>query len=353
MRVHTELALAQRRAQIAGVVVLVAKRGRLLVNESAGYMSLVSQEAMDSNAIFSLREISSAISAFGALLLVDDGRVLLDDPVSRYLPEFKNLTVQGRPPSRRTPLTVEHLMMQTSGFATQAPPRAQNITRKFDISLAEYVSLIAQQPLISTPGKAWALNGQNTAVLGRIIEVVSGQSFESFMQERVFLPLEMMDSSFFIPEGKQQRIPDSYQRKNGKFLSDGINKLRPGQRYSAPEMGMLSTARDLKNFCEMMLERGKWKGRELIAPGVIVDMISQATETTTSQYTFGRGWAVHSAGCTEMNFAATDGSYGLRASNGSVVWMDPSSQLVRIYLTQCTAEEFPISDLVMNASFGE
>lgn len=334
-----------------GAVMMVVRRDKVLALEAAGYADLAAKRPMRTDAIFDIRSISKPITVFGALLLVEEGRLGLDDPLAKFLPEFSRPQVKGETQPAGVPITIRQLMTHTSGIAAERPPELENITRTFDHTLAEVVARVAQQPLDFRPGSKWSYSSSGIAVLGRVIEVVSGQPFEALMQQRVFEPLEMQDSSFFTNRAKVDRIPTMYSQEHGHLVKDVMEVTRPGQKYPAPEFGLFSTAKDLQRFGQMMLNRGSWRGRKLLSPKLVNEMIRPAMPTSVPKYYSGLGWAVHPKEAAEMSFAVTDGSYGANGASGGIIWIDPSVQLIRIYLTQYFGGDFTDANPVMNASF--
>ena len=224
-------------------------------------------------------------------------------------------------------------MMHTSGIADERPPALENITRTFDLTLTEDAALVAQQPLDFTPGSKWAYSSSGIAVLRRAIEVASRQSFEAFMQQRLLGPLEMQDSSFFTNRAKVARIPTMYKLENGHLVKDVMDVTRPGQKYSAPDFGLFSTAEDLRHLDQMMLNRGSWKGQKLLSSSLVEKMTRPVWQTSVPKYHAGLGWAIHTGKEPAMSYAVTDGSFGANGPSGCILWMDPSILLVRIYLT--------------------
>jgi CubicO group peptidase (beta-lactamase class C family) len=163
------------------------------------------------------------------------GKLTLGDPLTKFLPEFSHLTVKRQAQPTNVPITLRQLMMHTSGIADERPPSLENITRTFDLTLTEDAALVAQQALDFTPGSRWAYSSSRIAVLGRVIEVASRQSFETFVQQRLLKPLEMQDSSFFTNRAKVARIP-MYKLENSHLVKDAMDVTRAGQKYSALEL---------------------------------------------------------------------------------------------------------------------
>jgi CubicO group peptidase (beta-lactamase class C family) len=352
MRVKAQLDLNLANELNVGAVMMAVQHDKVLVLEAAGYLDGATKVPMPTDAIFDIRSISKPITVFAALQLVDTGKLALDDPISRFLPEFTYQTVKGEEHPAKAAITIRQLMMHTSGVSNQRPIELEDITRTFDRTLAQDVALVAQQPLDFTPGTRWAYSSSGIAVLGRIIEVVSGEAFEKFVQESLFVPLDMEDSSFFTNPGKLSRIPTMYNLVDGRLVKDRMDVTRPHQKYSAPDFGMFSSAEDLRHFGQMMLNQGTWKGRRLLSDSLIAAMTTPVWQTAVPKYHGGLGWAIHTGGeSQEMSYAVTDGSYGANGASGCIVWLDPSIQLIRIYLTHYFLGDFRDGNLVMNAAF--
>jgi CubicO group peptidase (beta-lactamase class C family) len=349
-RVRAQLDLGVRDGLTVGAVMMVVQGDKVLALEAAGYSDLDTKRPMRTDAIFDIRSISKPITVFGALLLVDDGKLGLDDPLAKFLPEFSRVQVKGQTQPTGVPITIRQLMTHTSGIAAERPPELKNITRTFDHTLAQTVALVSQQPLDFTPGSKWTYSSSGIAVLGRVVEVVSGQPYEGLMEQRIFGPLEMRDSSFFTNRAKVDRIPTMYTDQGGRLAKDAMDVTRPGQKYPGPDFGLFATAEDLRHFCQMMLNRGSWQGRTILSPKLIDEMIRPEMPTSLPKYYSGLGWAVHPKEAAEMSYAVTDGSYGANGASGGIVWIDPSLQLIRIYLTHHLGGDFTDANPVMNTA---
>jgi len=351
-RVRAQLNLGVDEELTVGAVTLVAQQGQIKALESAGYADRESRKPMQTDAIFDIRSISKPITVLGALLLAQDGKLKLDDSLAKLLPEFSHATVTGQNQPLTVPITIQQLMTHTSGIAVERPPEIANITRTFDHTLAEAVALTARQPLDFAPGAQWAYSSPGIAVLGRVIEVVSGQPFEGFMRQRLFEPLDMQDTSFFTDRSKVSRIPTMYNLENGHLVKDAMDVTRPSQKYSAPEFGLFSTAEDLRHLGQMMLDRGKWKNRVVLSSAFVGAATHPYAMTTVPKYHAGLGWAVHTGVEAAMSYAATDGSFGATGASSGLIWIDPSLQLIRIYLTHYFGGgTFADGNPVMNAAF--
>jgi len=163
----------------------------------------------------------------------------------------------------------------------------------------------------------------------------------------------MQDSSFFTNRAKVARIPTMYNLENGHLVKDVMAVTRPGQKYSAPEFGLFSTAEDSRHLGQMMLTRGSWKSQKLLSSRLVDEMTRPVWQTSVLKYHAGLGWAIHTGKEPEMSYAVTDGSYGANGASGGILWIDPSIQLIRIYLTHYFLGDFREANPVMNAAFPE
>src|ERR1700722_5718043 len=208
----------------------VFQRGRLLYEDAVGYSDLAAKTPIRTDAIFDVRSISKPVTAVGVMVLVDSGKISLNDPIERYLPEFRNVKVNssGGLISPKMPPTIFDLLTDTAGINAQLN---ESLTRSFALPLKEAVIRYATHPLEFEPGQKWEYSSAGFAILGRIIEVVSKQPFQSFMHERVFSAIGMQDSFFFPPADKVSRIPLMYILENGRLHRDALDVTRKGQLY--------------------------------------------------------------------------------------------------------------------------
>ena len=219
---------------------------------------------MRTDSIFQIMSMTKPLTGTGIMMLMEEGRLSLIDPVEKYLPEFKGQTMQGRKPARL--ITIRDLMTHTSGMSGPHGDMA-DLYQKMDRTLAEAVASFARHPLEFDPGTKWMYSNTGLATLGRIIEVVSGQPYEQFIADRLLKPLGMKDSFFFAPAAKQDRIAAVYVTKDSKLqkTDDSFSAAMPRssartRKYPAPEFGLYSTAADLAAFYQMMLNGGLIRG---------------------------------------------------------------------------------------------
>ncbi len=256
----------------AGMVTLVWHKGEIAAFDAVGYTDLETRQPMTKENIFQLHSMTKPVVAMAALLLAEEGRLSLSDPVQKHLPEFRGQMVRVKDtlhkPAR--PITILDLMTHTSGMMLNPPPGIGELHGALHKPLADVALILSQQPLEFEPGTKWQYSNTGIAALARVVEVISGQALEVFFAKRIFEPLGMKDTYIFPPKDKWQRMPTAYIYRDGKPvkytsdpLGEGAMKFRDGAKYSLPEGGLYSTAADLAILYKSILT-GKPK---LLSPG--------------------------------------------------------------------------------------
>ena len=254
---------------MAGAVMLVARHNEVVSLEAVGYQDLESRKPMRPDTIFDIRSVTKVVTAIGIMILMEDGRLTLDAPIEKYLPEFKRSTKGSW-----SPITIHHLLTHTAGLPLYRLPVSEEIAIKRNQTLVDYVAFLSKQEPEVEPGTQFRYCSGGFAILGRIVEVVSGKPYEKFMKERIFDPLGMKDSSFFIPSEKQNRLATIYRLQNGKLNKwEELEAYARNANYPAPEFGMYSTASDLASLCQMMLNGGSFKGQRILSRTSLETMI--------------------------------------------------------------------------------
>jgi CubicO group peptidase (beta-lactamase class C family) len=343
----------------AGIVTLVAHRGSIVNLTAVGFRDLESKTPIEADTIFQIASMTKPITAVGIMILVEEGLLALTDPVEKYLPKFAEIKLhakaaeagQGsdlaeiRKPAR--PITVLDLLTHTSGMGGGYPDQMRDLFNKRDRPLAEAVDSFPQKMLEFEPGSKWGYSNMGIATLGRIIEVVSLKPYEEFMTERIFLPLGMKDSHFFVPESKHNRIAAIYSLEGGRLTKAEIDIYRKGAKYSSPEAGLYSTAPDLFNFYQMMLSGGVFNNRRILSKASVELMTRVHTNNLKAGFSpgigFGLGWAVvrDVEGMFRLNSIGTYGHGGLYRTYG---FIDPQKELIGIILMQRLSSDGDMAD---------
>ena len=326
----------------AGIVTLVARHGHVAHVAAAGYQDLASKIAMKTDSIFRIMSVTKPITGAGVMVLVDEGRLSLLDPVEKFIPEFKGIRVNPcgtrngfdcqLVPAQR-PFTVLDLMTHTSGLGEAGGGRGEAAPS----SRAELIATSAQRMnLIFQPGTAWNYTNFGIGVLGRIIEAVSGQSFDDFMAERIFLPLGMKDTSFQVQAAKSARVATVYTTQNGKLTPLDRSLILSGG-ISSPDSGLLSTAGDLARFVQMMLNKGTLNGRTVLSAAAVETMTTSHTGTLPAGYTPGTGQGFGFEVVREplgMFRYASIGTFEKAGFYRTYIWGDPAKDLLGVILMQ-------------------
>lgn len=346
----------------AGIVTLVAHRGEIVHQNAAGFQDLEQKTPMRIDTIFQVASMTKPITAAGIMILVEDGMLAITDPVQKYLPNFAGIQLkvaakerEGRDtenelseikkPSR--PITIRDLLTHTSGMGGGYPDDFKDLFDKRDRTLAEAVDAFPQRPLEFEPGTKWSYSNMGIATLGRIIEVVSGKRYEEFITERIFQPLGMKDSHFFVPDGKYDRIAAIYQYDGKTLKKADVDLYRARAKYPAPEAGLYSTAPDLFRFYQMMLNGGAFGGKRILSKASVDLMTRVHTGDLKAGFSpgmgFGLGWAVvrNVEGMFRLNSIGTYGHGGLYRTYGFV---DPQKELVGIILLQRLSDDGDMAD---------
>ena len=316
---------------MAGAVVLVARRGETVLLEAVGYKDLEARTPMRTDTIFDIRSVTKPITAIGIMLLVEEGKLGLNDPVEKYLPEFEARDSKFRR------ITIQHLLTHTAALPLYRLPESESMPVKRDRTLRDYVTLLAQQKPEYEPGTRFRYSSGGFAILGRVIEIVSGKPFEQFISERIFVPLGMKDSSFYVPAEKQDRLARIYRRREAKLERwRELEEYARVAKYPAPEFGMYSTASDLAAVGQMMLNGGSYRGKRVLSPMSVEVMTANHTLDMESVLTGrpayqGLGWGIYGDPVSAFPLT-TPRSFGHNGAFGAIVWIDPEHELIRIFL---------------------
>jgi arylformamidase len=329
--------------EIAGAVTLVATPDKVIHLNASGNAVLDPSQVMQTDAIFWIASMSKPILGTLMLMLQDEGRLSVDDPVEKYLPEFKGLkTADGK----LAAITIRHLLTHTSGMGEITGAQARESK-----TLASVIPLYVARPVAFTPGSKWVYcqSGINTA--GRIAEVVTGVPLEKLLQRRLFTPLGMKDTTFYLTEKQLPRLAKSYRRTDkGELEATDIGFLNGKSptsldRFPAPNGGLFSTASDYARFCQMVLRGGELDGKRYLKPETVKLMTTIQTDDLKTGFTPGNGWGLgwcvirEPQGVTDMLSA---GTFGHGGAYGTQAWIDPTSK--RVYILMVQRANFPNSD---------
>jgi CubicO group peptidase (beta-lactamase class C family) len=338
-------------SQVAGAVLVVGSSQGVAYHEAIGQQSIEAKQPLAKDSLFRIASMTKPITAMGIMILQDRGKLSVEDPVEKYLPEFKGqLLIDSRADGKvvlkapQRPITIRDLLTHTSGLPGGFPAGLSDLYFKRNYNLAEATAMQSQRPLEFPPGSKWAYCNAGIDTLGRIIEVVSGQSYEVFLQERIFKQLGMKDTTPYPSEEQLKRLAGLYEFKEGKLNDVGYQLIGPvkGARHPIPAGGLFSTAGDLARLYQMMLagpSSGGNRGRQIISPEAIKQMTSLQTGELQCGFTpgmgFGFGWAVTKEP-QGVHAMMSKGTYGHGGAFGTQAWLDPEKDLFVILLIQRT-----------------
>jgi CubicO group peptidase (beta-lactamase class C family) len=354
------------KGEIPGAVLLIARHGKIGYFESLGALDPQTKAPMTRDAIFRIYSMSKPITTVAAMTLFEDGKFNLDEPVGKYLPQLLKLQVaaDNKPdpeadPSKITlvptkrPMSIQDLMRHTSGltygFFGETPVKKLYAEAKLfdgDFTNADFVDRIAKLPLSYQPGTTWDYS-HSTDVLGRVIEVVSGESLLAYEKERILDPLAMTDTAFYVTEkAKQERVAEPFQ--NDRRIGEGavFGDPRIAGKWESGGGGMVATAIDYARFLQMLLNGGTLEGKRILGPKTVAYMTSDHLAGVAVPgpyylpgpgYTFGLGFAVRrDAGVSAVN--SSPGEYNWGGAGGTAFWVDPKEDMLVVFMMQSPSQ---------------
>jgi CubicO group peptidase (beta-lactamase class C family) len=365
---------SQPEGLLPGAVVAIAKGGKLAYLQAIGFQDRARTIPMQTDSIFWIASMSKPVTSVAAMILVEDGKLELDAPVARYLPEIGDMRVvsektdpakaetdYGLEPQKR-PMTVRDLLRHTSGLVypeldfafpergvadATADYRIRAIHMLYDqtdgtayrrdTTLADFLSALVRLPLAHQPGEVWEY-GLNADVLGRVIEVASGEPFDQFLQSRIFAPLRMIDTGFDVPQAKRGRLVDAPMPERPRVW----DVTKPARLFSGGG-GLFSTAPDYLRFCQMLLNGGELDGVRVLGPQTVKAMTTNALPSDIRIFgnevgelagrSFGLGFAIRTDPVHSFTPGAV-GSFSWAGHWGTQFWIDPAEKLIGIQMIQ-------------------
>ncbi len=323
--------------EIRGAVTLVATRGGVIHRQATGFDGPSGHRPLRPDTIFWIASMTKPITGTAIMMLEDEGKLRVEDSVSKYLPEFAGLrTPEGRPAN----LTLQQLMTHTSGLGEFTPQDA-----KAARTLAELVPAYCRKPMLFEPGTKWKYCQSGINALGRIVEVVSGMSFDRFLEQRLLRPLGMKDTTFYPTARQLRRVAIPYRHEaNGRFTPAKVSllELQGGeassrQRYPAANGGLYSTADDYGRFARMLLNGGQLDGRRYLSAGAIRKMTTIHTPGIKAGFTPGTAWGLTWCVVREaidVSSVFHPGTYGHGGAYGTQAWIDPVQGVALILMVQ-------------------
>ncbi len=316
--------------QTAGAVTLVMRKGQIVHHEATGQADRETGQPMKKNSVFWIASMTKSVSATVILSLVDEGKLSLDEPASKWLPELAKVKLaDGKPPAR--PITLRDLMSHTSGLAF--PPRKPTDGAQ---SLKAYVIQLVKAPLEFEPGSNYRY-GFGITVSGRIAEIASGKSFETLMQERIIQPLGMKDTAMHPDNRLRARIARTYKTpESGKGLQVAHNPFVTSdagvRRMTEPSGGLFSTAGDMAKFYQMILNGGLHAGRRIVSGKSLTEM-TRPHSAGGRLLNYGLGWMCNNPKKQTIR-GFSDSAFGHGGAFTTHGWIDPEHKVVTVFMVQ-------------------
>ncbi|HLK47726.1 MAG TPA: serine hydrolase domain-containing protein [Bryobacteraceae bacterium] len=345
---------------ISGAVTLVARRGRVAHFAADGLMDVDAKKPMSKESLFWIASMTKPITGAAILMLMEEGKIRLTDPVSKFIPELRGLKVAvmeerqgpaGRAAAAAEPqfytvpasreITIRDLLTHTSGLVSGGPASTfenQKVARKPGEKLADYIPRLAATPLDFQPGTRWSYSpSAGFDTLGRIVEVVSGQAFDQFLRQRIFEPLGMKDTSFHPGGDLLPRIATMYHRNANVLDKVDMSERMNNTTYFSGAGGLMTDAEDYLQFAQMLLNGGAWNGKRFLSPKTIELMSAVHAPDTLPGRPKGRGFGLSVQVVSDAiaaNYRVSDGSFGWDGAFGTHFWVDPKEKVVGIMMIQ-------------------
>ncbi len=328
---------------VAGVVTMVVTPNKTLHLEATGFSDLASQAPMKTDSIHWIASMSKPVTATCVMMLVDEGKLALSDPIAKYLPEMAGLKSST---GETATVTIEQLLNHTSGMR-ELPGGEAYTSPTLVVAAEKYAKL----PLQFEPGSKWQYSQTSINTAARIVEVVSGKRFDVFVNERVCQPLGMRDTTFYLSDAQMPRLAKSYTKGADGMLKESPIGLLSGKkptdrdRMPAANGGLFSTINDYATFCQMLLNDGKWNGQQILTEKSVVRLRTPTTGDLKTGFTTGNAWGVGCCVVREpqgVSQALSAGSFGHGGAYGTQAWIDPVRK--RAYLIMVQRANFPNAD---------
>ena len=334
---------------LPGFLTVVARRGKIVHFETIGMRDVENKKPVESDTIFRIYSMSKPITSVAVMMLYEEGRFQLGTPVSRFIPEFKNMKVYNEDQTEildaKTEMTVKHLLMHTAGLTygwgnkpVDALYREAKI-REPGSTLADMVEKLSKIPLVHEPGERWTYS-VSTDVLGYFVEVVAGMPFEEFLQTRLFKPLGMVDTAFSVPSEKAGRFAALYRHNRREGLMKRVGGDAPLAKdelsfFPSGGGGLVSTAADYMRFSQMLLNGGELDGVRILGKKTVELMRYPHHDDW-----FGLGFRVVTRK-DPPNILDSVGNFSWGGAAATTFWIDPQEELIGLLMTQLLNNRFP------------
>ncbi len=341
---------AIERNEIAGAVTMVVTKDKVIHLECTGFADLAAKRPMTPDTLFWIASMTKPITATAVLMLQDEGKLSVADPVAKFMPEFANLkTPSGKPAN----LTITQILTHTSGLGEASGPAAREAR-----TLADLVPIWLAAPMQYEPGQKWKYTQSGINAAARIVEVVSGMSFDTFLQKRLFDPLGMTNTTFYLDDGYRAHLVTAYKKNRETGALEPVPprpEFGPRDRPPQGNGGLYSTAPDYARFCQMLLNGGTFNGRRYLSAAAMEFLTTPQTGELPAgffqseaygnhgvNYGWGIGTCILRTPHEGVAAMLSPGSYGHGGAWGTQAWIDPVKGVAYILMVQ--RSNFPNSD---------
>jgi CubicO group peptidase (beta-lactamase class C family) len=364
---------------VPGSILLVARHGKIAYFESVGTLNPATKTPMTKDAIFRVFSMSKPVTTVSAMMLVEEGKLALNDPVAKYIPQFGKVKVGVDKPdpaggkatldlvAPKRPITIQDLMRHTSGITygffgagTVKHAYVEAGVAKGDFTNEEFADRIAKMPLAYQPGSTWDYS-HSTDILGRVVEVVSGMSLYEFEKQRLFEPLGMKDTSYYVTDAaKQSRIAEPFPNERTIGIDAQFGDPRVPGKWESGGGGLLSTAGDYARFLQMLLNGGAVAGKRFLSPKTVAFMTSDHVGDGIVPgpyylpgpgYGFGLGFAVRRTAGVAPDEGSV-GDYTWNGVGGTHFWVDPKEDMFVLFLIQSPKQRQHYMTVMRNMIYG-
>ncbi|MBN7812401.1 beta-lactamase family protein [Algoriphagus sp. H41] len=352
---------AMQKEQVPGMVAMVVKDGKIVYHSAKGFADVESGKQMEKNSIFRIASQTKAITSTAVMILWEEGKIRLDDPISKYIPEFKNpqvlanfryadTTYTSKPSSKE--ITIRHLLTHTSGLGygvIDGDERMKMIYHKAgvvdlftteNVTIAESVKRLAKLPLHHEPGSKYTYS-EGLDVLGYLVEIVSGKPFDVFLKERIFDPLGMNDTRFYLSEAQAPRLVTVHTRKEGKWASYPVTFYDPAypktgaKAFFSGGAGLSSTTEDYAKFLQMYLNGGIYNGKRILSPTTIQTIMSnQVGDLWNNDRYYGLAFGVVNDKGVAMGGMGSKGTFDWGGYFNTQYFADPQTKVIGLIFKQ-------------------
>ena len=358
-RIHAMVQRHMDLGDITGAVMLVARKGQIAFVEAQGVMDVETKKPMTRDTVFRLASMTKPVIGVAIMMMLEEGKLQLGDPVWKYIPEFKGMKVgmmeepgrePGNPPKFYTvpaarDVTIKDLMTHTSGLASGPMGQSEvaKNRRRPEETLADTIPRLGGTPLEFQPGSRWMYSASaGIDVLARIVEVVSNQPLDQFLKRRIFEPLDMPNTSHYPTEAQMPILATAYQKTGGALVKFENSLSMSSKIYFGGGAGLVSTVDDYSHFAQMLANGGELNGKRLLSPRTVKLMGSAHIRSTLPGRRAGEGYGLTVRVIDDAvggNHRISDGSFGWSGAYGTHFWIDPKEDIVAVMMIQTPIQE--------------